>query len=278
MNKKGLFLLPFAFLIIFLLGMGVYPVHSSQNKKPVHKKGLSRKKGSAGMNGLTPFMKRLKEKEKARETQTKTEPKKVLLHAPLVDQMPELPRGCEVSSLAMLLQFAGVKVTKMELAEKIKKNPTPFRRINGQVHYGNPNEGFVGDLYSLKKPGYGVYHGPIAKLAKTYMGNRIVDLTGKPFRSVLDQLNAGYPVWVIDNSHFAPLPEQYWETWVTPEGKIKITYKEHSVLVTGFDRDHIYFNDPLAGEKNRKAGRKAFIQAWKQMGSQAISIRNGQNS
>ncbi|RUQ24224.1 hypothetical protein ELQ35_21975 [Peribacillus cavernae] len=40
-------------------------------------------------------------------------------------QYPELPRGCEVTSLAMLLHYYDVKVSKMELADKVKKDPTP---------------------------------------------------------------------------------------------------------------------------------------------------------
>ncbi len=54
---------------------------------------------------------------------------------------------------------------------------------------------------------------------------------------------------------------------------MKITYKEHSVLVTGYDQSYIYFNDPLTGEKNKKAPKQHFINAWKQMGSQAITFK-----
>ncbi|HET7578780.1 MAG TPA: C39 family peptidase [Bacillales bacterium] len=200
-------------------------------------------------------------------------PKQVLLDAPLIKQFPELPRGCEVTSLAMLVQFAGYGVDKMELAKNIKKAPTPYQVIHGQVHFGNPNVGFVGAMDTYDEPGLGVYHGPVADLARSYMGDRVIDLTGDSFEAVLDQLADGIPVWVINNTRFTRLPEKFWETWQTPEGPIQITYKEHSVLVTGYDQNWIYFNDPLAGVKNRKMKRASFIEAWKQIGSQAISYR-----
>ena len=85
----------------------------------------------------------------------------VLLDVPIIKQLPELPRGCEVTSLAMLLQYSGVNADKMTLARQIKKNPAKIHKLNGQVHYGDPNEGFIGDMYNIHKPGLGVYHAPI---------------------------------------------------------------------------------------------------------------------
>lgn len=52
-----------------------------------------------------------------------------LVNVPHIQQMPELPRGCEVTSLAMLLQYAGVSVDKMTLAIEI--TTIPFRDSNG---------------------------------------------------------------------------------------------------------------------------------------------------
>jgi uncharacterized protein YvpB len=195
----------------------------------------------------------------------------MLLDIPAVSQMPQLPRGCEVTSLAMLLNHAGIKVDKMELAEKIKKEPTPKTVTNGNIRFGNPNDGFVGSMYSTGQPGYGVYHGPIAELADSYLPGRIKDVTNSDFEELKIYLSEGRPVWVITNTLFQKLEDRQFNTWDTPSGKVNITSKEHSVLLTGYDQQFVYFNDPLTGEKNKKAPIADFKESWVQMGSQAIT-------
>lgn len=198
----------------------------------------------------------------------------VSLEATAINQLPELPRGCEVTALAMLLQYAGVNVDKMTLAEEVTKNTTAYEVVNGTIYYGNPNDGFVGDMYSLEGPGLGVYHKPIAELAKKYLPGAIVDFTGSDFDTVKEQLSDGRPVWVITTSKFKELSDDNFRTWVTPSGTIDVTYSEHSVLITGYDKDYVYFNDPLTGEQNKKAPIDDFIASWVQMGSQAITYSN----
>lgn len=193
------------------------------------------------------------------------------LYAPIVRQMPELNRGCEVTSLSMMLGSAGISSNKMTLALQVKKDPTPYRKIGLKIYFGNPNYGFVGDMYSFSKPGFGVFNGPIEELANRYMPNRVVNLTGQSFDEVLNYVSAGHPVWVITTSWFKPVPDQYWQTWHTPQGQIRITMKEHSVLITGYDSKYVYFNDPLDGKKNKAIPLGQFIGGWKQYGSQAIS-------
>ena len=198
----------------------------------------------------------------------------VLLDVPILKQLPELPRGCEVTSLAMMLQYKGIDVDKLTLARQIKKNPAKMQKVNGQVYYGDPNEGFIGDMYSFNKPGLGVYHTPIKELGERYMPGNIVDFTGKEFNTIKKYLSVGRPVWVIINTAYKKLDPSYFHIWQTPNGAISITYKEHSVVVTGYDKDYIYFNDPLTGIKNKKAPTADFEEAWVQMGRQAISYKN----
>lgn len=195
----------------------------------------------------------------------------VLLEAPIIWQMPELPRGCEVTSLAMLLQYQGVQVDKLTLASEVKKNPAEYRLNNGKIYFGDPNEGFVGNMYTYTQPGLGVYHKPIAELAEQYLPGKIIDLTGAEFQELKIHLSDNRPVWVITNTEYKKLDDSFFQTWYTPNGPVKVTTKEHSVLVTGYDDKFVFFNDPLTGEKNKKAPIEGFVEAWVQMGRQAIT-------
>jgi uncharacterized protein YvpB len=189
------------------------------------------------------------------------------LDVPLINQLtaPQLYNGCEVTSLAMVLNYNGYPVTKNELAEKIKTVPLNYN--NGLK--GNPNEGFVGNMEV--GPGYGVYNGPIYDLAKEYAGNKVVNLTNSPFTDLLKEVSNGQPVWVITTINFEPVSD--FEEWPTPQGTISVTFSEHSVVITGYDENFIYVNDPY-GDKNKKLDRDSFEKAWEQMGSQAIVIEN----
>lgn len=195
----------------------------------------------------------------------------IIQNVPLVGQYPELFRGCEVTSLTMLLNFKGFNVSKMTLAEQIKKDTTERKIINGEIYYGNPNVGFVGDIYSSKNYGLGVYHIPIYELLKIYIGDYALDLTGIDFKDLYYYIQKNIPVWIITNTKFDKLPENKFEIWNTDYGKIKVTYSEHSVLVIGYDENYIYYNDPMYPSMIHKKEKARFIQAFTQMGSQAVT-------
>ncbi|MBH0350010.1 hypothetical protein ABB03_26410 [Bacillus thuringiensis] len=192
--------------------------------------------------------------------------KVILSNVPLIQQLPELDRGCEVTSLAMLLQYAGVSVDKMELASEIKK----VNFLDNGVR-GDPNEGFVGNIYTFSESGYGVYHGPLFQLAKKYLPNKAIDLTGKSIEEVYKSVKSGKPVVMITNATYTLLDENEFTTWETNSGDVSITYNEHCVVLIGYDKEFVYIRDPLSDSLDVKVPRESFEQAWVQMGSQAIS-------
>lgn len=219
-------------------------------------------------NGITKYVEKLTffNIQSGKQVEFNRDKKVILSNVPLIQQLPELDRGCEVTSLAMMLQYAGITVDKMKLANEIKK--VDF--MNDGVR-GNPNEGFVGNIYTFSESGYGVYHGPLFQLAKKYLPNKAVDLTGKSIEEMYNSVKAGQPVVMITNATFAPLDEDEFTTWETNNGDVSITYNEHCVVLIGYDQESVYIRDPLKDSLDVKVPREKFEQAWVQMGSQAIS-------
>ena len=191
------------------------------------------------------------------------------LDAPVVRQFPELPAGCEITSLTMLLQYYGVQKDKMELVKEMKTDPTPVRLgKNGSIAYwGDPNTGFVGDVTG-KSRGYSIYHGPLFELLKTYVPTA-VDLTGEPFERLERQIADGVPVLVWTTIDYK-VPDN-WIVWNSPTGPIRATFKVHAVLLVGYDESNVYVNDPYTGKKSLQIDKERFIATWDVMGRQALS-------
>lgn len=197
----------------------------------------------------------------------------VRLNVPLVNQNddPALYNGCEVASLAMILEYNGINKTKNELADAIAK--VPFASADGTM--GNPNIGFVGSIQGNESPGYSVYHQPLVDLANQYVTSpmSVVDLTEKSFDDVLNALRDGQPVLAMTTVSYAETANI--DTFWTDQGDVQISWDIHCVAITGFDEDSIYINDPY-GEKDKQVNRDNFIASWTQMGSQAIYISNSE--
>ena len=196
----------------------------------------------------------------------------VLLRVPTQSQLPDLPNGCEVTSLSMLLTAGGTPVDKDVLARDQPTNPTPpvFSGPPGDFYsisrWGNPNTAFVGNVEGY---GYGIYHAPLAKLLDRKTQGHALDLTGRPFSEILARLRLGTPIVLWTTSTFAP-PTR-WVTWTTSEGPVRATQLEHAVLLVGYTRDKLVVNNPLTG-RQEQVSPAPFIAAWQQMGRQALTL------
>ncbi|NHN33190.1 C39 family peptidase [Paenibacillus agricola] len=196
-------------------------------------------------------------------------PKSFIIDAPIIQQKPELPSGCELTSLTMLLQFYGVKKTKMELLPEMLVDPTPIQWDDkgNIVYWGNPNLGFVGDI-TAKSQGFSIYHTALFQLMATYIPTS-VDLTRSSFDLLERQVAAGIPVVVWTTIGFKETPR--WYVWDSPLGPIKGTFSVHAVLLVGYDESYVYVNDPLTGVKQEKVLKEQFIKTWDLQGRQALS-------
>ncbi|WP_255295297.1 C39 family peptidase [Bacillus sp. AFS037270] len=203
-----------------------------------------------------------------------TTPRKqsTLLNVVLIKQNPELRYGCEVTSLAMVLNYAGVKTDKMDLYRRIQKDPDPLiKSASGNIlRWGNPADGFVGDMTG-RRAGYAVFDRPMVALINQKLPGRAVNLTNLPFDRVLAHVSSGYPVVVWTTGDYR-LPDR-WESWYHGKQFIKTPLDLHAVVLVGYDPNYVFLNDPLSGRKQVRVNKEQFIRSWKALQSRAVSYK-----
>lgn len=189
------------------------------------------------------------------------------LDVPLENQMPDLPNGCEVTSLSMLMNYYGIKVNKNELAENIQH--VDFFTDGGKYR-GNPNQGFVGHM-SIANAGWCVYNGPLYNVARKYT-THIKNITGSNFLSLLKLVSNGHPVLIITTTTFNRVNDM--QTWDTNTGKVNVTPSSHACVITGYSKPKkvVYVNNPY-GYKNQPVNWKNLQASYNQQGRQALYIR-----
>ncbi|MFP5111098.1 C39 family peptidase [Bacillaceae bacterium C204] len=213
-------------------------------------------------------------KNTVNKTQTVTKPQKkkdsAMLNVVLIKQNPELRYGCEVTSLAMVLNFAGVKTNKLDLYRSVRKDSDPLiKSPKGDIlRWGNPADGFVGDMTG-RRAGYAVFDKPMIALINQKLPGRAVNLTNKPFDQVLEHVSTGYPVVVWTTGDYR-LPDR-WEGWYHGNQYIKTPLDLHAVVLVGYDNRYVYLNDPLSGRKQVRVTKQQFISSWKALKCRAVS-------
>lgn len=223
-------------------------------------------------NSTGQTQKQTSEVKRDKKSQTNSEKKsKTMLDVPLIKQNPELKYGCEVTSLTMMLQFAGVKVDKVTLAKKIAKDRDPAKIRQGDIKkWGDPNEGFVGDMTGKQK-GYAVFDKPTVDLINHYLPGRAANLSGSSFEEVLQQIDRGAPVVVWTTGDYR-LPDR-WESWEHEGKTIRTPMDLHAVVMVGYDEKFVYLNDPLSGKKAVAVDKQQFIKSWKALKQRAVSYK-----
>lgn len=144
---------------------------------------------------------------------------KVILNVKRISQKPQLPTGCEITAVTMMINYAGVKVSKMQFAKEMPRTRT-----------GNGNKGFIGSPYS--KNGAWIYPPALMKLVKKYVKSAI-NMTGTSFNSIKKQINKKHPVVV----------------WLSGYGDAG-TKINHAVTIIGYSSSRVYFNDPWTGKQS----------------------------
>ncbi len=162
-------------------------------------------------------------------------PKSKMLDVPIIAQAPELPTGCEITAIAMMLTYSGANVDKVILANEMPKSLNPF-------------VGYVGDPFEAS--GWTIYPSALTNIIKKYAGS-CENLTGCSTYRLEKQIADNKPVvvWISDIYGF----------------------DVHALTLVGYDDANLYFNDPWTGEKEIKIDKVYFLSKWVKQSNRAIS-------
>ena len=155
-------------------------------------------------------------------------------------QNPQLPTGCEITSLTMVLMYWGFDVDKEALAENyLEKGPI------GTVDF---RKAFVGDPHDENS--FGCYAPVIEKTARTFLSDsgsslQVQDLTGQPLESLFSYLDRHIPViiWATKDC----LPGRYVDSWYIDGRTITWFEPEHCMVLVGYDEAQVFVADPITG-------------------------------
>ena len=167
----------------------------------------------------------------------------------LILQNPELPNGCEVTSMAMALGAAGYPVDKLTLYGYLPQRPITNR--GGQRFGPDPEEAYAGDAARLTG-GWYCFEGPVIQAADRWLescgsGLRAQSVTGLS-RAELDRYaQNGIPLVVWVTLDYAA-PQCSGVFWTLEDGTAYRPYRNlHCVVLAGVEDGQYWVADPLAG-------------------------------
>ncbi len=183
-------------------------------------------------------------------------------------QRPELPEGCEVTSLAIILKYLGFDISHTYLADNYLQQGPVGKTSYYEMNIGNPRE---------EGKSWGCYSPVIVKTANKYLASmksyyRAYNYTGYDINELYYQVSMGHPaiVWITMN-----FEEPYVKSpWNVNGERLYWKYPLHCVVISGYDfqKDTVTITDPL--KKNPVTiDRKTFELRWQQMESQAVVIK-----
>ena len=190
-------------------------------------------------------------------------------------QNPELPVGCEITALTILLNYYGFNAEKTDMAKNYL--PTSWgnpKTVDGKLYKDSFYDYFIGDPFSR---GYGCFSPAIERAASSYIsshggGYTVKNISGCHPDTLYEYLIAGTPVlcWATDGM----IEPEYYETWYDNATGEQLDWylNEHCFVLAGFNiaNSTVTLNDPMKGIIDYNIDK--FEVRFKQMHSQAIVL------
>lgn len=186
-----------------------------------------------------------------------------------VYQMPELPTGCEITSLTTVLNYLGYSVSKETMADVYL--PKCSLQEGSFWHYfvGNPRSEYS----------YGCFAAPIVEAAQEFLTDQgslyqAANYSGSDFSVLLNEVAAGNPVILWSTIGLKPAYQT--QSWKINGEVVRWTAPEHCVVLAGYDlaEGTALISDPLVGMVMRDLD--TVVCRYNQMSSQAVVITGGE--
>lgn len=178
-------------------------------------------------------------------------------------QNPELPTGCEITALTIVLNYLGYDVDKLTLADNFLDK--------GRVGETSPYKAFVGN--PRDEDACGAFAPVIVNSAKRYLYSEnsdmnVYNVTGADYSELVDYVDNGHPVLVWETMWMAK-PHIAAE-WNVDGETIVWKSHEHAMVLIGYTADTYIMADPLRGIY--EYDKEVVEERYKDMGRQAIVI------
>lgn len=193
---------------------------------------------------------------------------------PTVRQNPELPNGCEITTLTAVLTYHGIKTSKTKLADDYLPKET-FEFQEGKRIGPEPDQAYAGNPRNANA-GWYAFAGPIVEASKKIIddkGSRLIteNVSGSSREEILSYMDQNIPVivWVtLDLS--PPITSGGWYIDGTDEFHSSFI-NLHTVVLDGWKDGEVTVMDPLKGLVTHPEDK--FFESYEALGSQAVLVK-----
>lgn len=194
----------------------------------------------------------------------------------IIFQMPELPTGCEITALTMVLNYYGMEADKVEMATKY----LPTQELN--LYYGSDGRLYGNDLnqYFIGNPttenGYVCGTGAIVTAENAYLQDQgsdltAVDYTGADVDTLYEIVSQDIPVVVWVTISMTDRGET--EGWYTRSGEyVDWSTYDHGAVLIGYTQDTVTIADPISGKM--EYSREDFERVFASRGNQCVVLQS----
>lgn len=200
---------------------------------------------------------------------------------PQICQLGYYPSGCEVISATMLLQYFGYDITPEQFIDNFLPMGYYDTLEDGSMEGPDTSSVFIGSPYSGDS--LGCYPPVIAYAANQLLSeeNEAVVTSGASLDSMIrNHLIEGRPVLIWATMYMWEPFDSY--EWTVKDAAEYSTYKdgdtctwianEHCLVLTGYDKDYYYFNDPNYDVAGIRYAKEIFKLRFSQIGYESMAI------